>query len=116
MQARGKPRRVGVPVENVKRRRLVAQQVVVDPVVPDQIIRAHPGEHLGHVLPVQHAARLRHLLGRHHRFLRDESRHVIVRRAFGIENTNGQDDGIDLLFLLPGQPGGVGRNGDPART
>ena len=35
---------VGVPEQDVERRRVVAEQVVVNPVVPDQVVRAQPGE------------------------------------------------------------------------
>ena len=36
--------------------RLLAEQVVVDPVVPDQVARAQPGEHLGERPAVEVAA------------------------------------------------------------
>ena len=45
MQLRRQPRRVVVPEQDVVGRRIVAQQVVVDDVVPDQIVRPHPREH-----------------------------------------------------------------------
>ena len=43
--AGGQVGRVGVPEEDVERRRVLAQQVVGDPVVPDQVVRAQPREH-----------------------------------------------------------------------
>src|SRR5471032_2899890 len=42
---------VVVPEQDIEHRRLVAQQVVVDPIVPYQVIGSHPGKYLGHVLP-----------------------------------------------------------------
>ena len=56
MQARGHPGGVRVPEQDVERRWLLAEQVVVDPVVPDQVVRPQPGEHLGQRPAVQVAA------------------------------------------------------------
>ena len=44
---------VGVPVEDVERRRVLAEQVVVDPVVPHEVVGAQPREDLGHVVAVE---------------------------------------------------------------
>jgi hypothetical protein len=45
--------RVGVPVEDVERWRLLAEQPVVDDVGPDQVVRAQPEEHAGQVRAVE---------------------------------------------------------------
>src|SRR6266568_3604026 len=42
MQFGGQARRVVIPVEHVKGCRILADQVIVDPVVPDQIVGAQP--------------------------------------------------------------------------
>ena len=47
---------VGVPVEQVERRRLAAEQIVVDHVGPDQVVRAQAREHEREVAPGQDAA------------------------------------------------------------
>ena len=47
-------RLVRVPGQDVEGGRLVAHQVVVDPVVPDQVVRPHPGENRRHRLTVHH--------------------------------------------------------------
>ena len=47
-------RRVVVPEEDVERRRVLAQQVVVDPVVPHEVVGAQPREDLGHVVAGEH--------------------------------------------------------------
>jgi len=44
-----------VPVEDVERRWLLAQQVVIDEVIPDQIVGAHPGKNPGHIATFQNA-------------------------------------------------------------
>src|SRR5712692_5142425 len=44
MELRGQIGRIGVPVQNIECRRLLAHQVVVDPVMPDQIVRSEPRE------------------------------------------------------------------------
>ncbi|MNI12734.1 hypothetical protein D3C73_659280 [compost metagenome] len=54
VQSGRQTRVVVVPVEDVERRWLLAQQVVVDEVAPDQVVGAHPGEDLGHVAAIQH--------------------------------------------------------------
>ena len=58
MQPGGQPRRVVVPVENVEGGRGVAEQVVVHPVVPDQVVGAHPGEHARQLLSFDNAGEL----------------------------------------------------------
>ena len=42
---------VDVPGEHVEGWRVLAQEVVVDPVVPDQVVRSQPGEHLRQLTP-----------------------------------------------------------------
>ena len=49
VQRAGQVGAVGVPRQDVERRRLVAHQLVVDPVVEDQVVGAHPGEHGAHL-------------------------------------------------------------------
>jgi hypothetical protein len=53
VQAGGHPGRVSVPVQDVEGRWRPPPQVVVDPVVPDQIPRTQPREHLGQGPAVQ---------------------------------------------------------------
>ena len=59
-EARG----VVVPVQDVERRRVVAHEVVVDPVVPHEVVRSQPGEDPGHVLAGEHARPKRSRPGR----------------------------------------------------
>ena len=56
VQAGGQADRVLVPEQDVERGRRLAQQVVVDDVVPDQVVRAQPREHAGQRLAVDVAA------------------------------------------------------------
>ena len=46
--------RVVVPVQDVEHGRTVTEQVVVDPVVPDQVVGTQPGEHLRQLLSLQY--------------------------------------------------------------
>ncbi|MNM83477.1 hypothetical protein D3C81_955390 [compost metagenome] len=91
-QARG----VVVPEQDVEHRRFVAEQVVVDPVVPDQVIGAHPGEHLGHVAAFQHTGLVRLALGRFERLFVDEQRDLVVHGR--VEYADQQGQGIDLVL------------------
>jgi hypothetical protein len=50
-------RLIGVPEQQIERRRLPADIVIVDDIVPDQIVRAQRVERVGHGLRVEHAAR-----------------------------------------------------------
>ena len=72
VQPRRHPGGVGVPEQDVERRRLLAEQVVVDPVVPDQVAGPEPGEHLGERPSVEVAPATRHRLGRGGRRLVDQ--------------------------------------------
>ena len=63
VQRRAHPGRVGVPEQDVEVRRLLALQVVVDPVVPHQVVGPQPGEDLRQPGAVQ-VALLARLLGR----------------------------------------------------
>ena len=45
VQRTGQVRLVVVPGQDVERRRCIAHQVVVDPVVPHELVGPHPGEH-----------------------------------------------------------------------
>ena len=56
VQRRGHVRRVGVPVEDVEGRRVLAEQVVGDPVVPHEVVRPQPGEDAGQRAAVEVAA------------------------------------------------------------
>ena len=58
MEGRRQARGVGVPEQDVEGRRVVAEQVVVDPVVPDQVVRAQPGEDARHLGAVDDALAL----------------------------------------------------------
>ena len=72
MQAGRQAGRIGIPVQDVESRRLVAEQVVVDPVVPDQVVRPHPGEHPCQIVAVDHAAQPGGFLGGVHRLRRHQ--------------------------------------------
>ncbi len=50
------PRRILVPEEEIERERLLAEQVVVDDVGPDQIARPHHVEHVRHARAVEESA------------------------------------------------------------
>ena len=73
VHGRRHPHRIGVPVEDVEGLRGVAEQVVVDPVVPDQVVGSQPREHLGQHLAVE-VALLRRRPGRGGRGLVREQR------------------------------------------
>jgi hypothetical protein len=55
VQSCGQGRRVVVPVQDVEGRRGVAHQVVVHPVVPDEVVGAQPGEAPSKLVTAEHA-------------------------------------------------------------
>ena len=112
VQRGGQARGVVVPVEDVERRRLVAEQVVVDPVVPDQVVGAHPGEHLGHVLALQHAGLVGTTLGGLQSLLVGEQRDLGIQ--FEVEHADQLGEGVDLLLAAGHVVADQGRGGDPA--
>ncbi|MNM66232.1 hypothetical protein D3C81_777080 [compost metagenome] len=87
---------VVVPEQDVEHRRLVAQQVVVDPVVPDQVVGAHPGEDFRHIAAFQHAGLVRMTLGGLKGLLVDEQGYVAVQG--GVQHAHQQGEGIDLVL------------------
>src|ERR687897_2964784 len=58
VQARREVGAVGVPVEDVERRRDLPQPVVVDPEVPHPVVWPQPGEHPGEIAAVEHTPAL----------------------------------------------------------
>ena len=87
---------VVVPEQDVEHRWLVAQQVIIDPVVPDQVVGAHPGEYLGHVAALQHACLVRMALGRFQRLLVHKQRHLGIQGS--VQHAYQQGQGVDLLL------------------
>ena len=43
----GHVRTVGAPREKIKARWVFTLKIVVDPIIPDEVVRPHPREHLG---------------------------------------------------------------------
>ena len=105
VQCGGHPGGVGVPEQDVERRRSLAEQVVVDPVVPHQVAGPQPREHLGQrpAVEVSLARRLR--LGPARHPLVDEGGHrpgVVVVDDRHRQAERGQP-------VLPADTGEVGR-------
>lgn len=88
------------------------EQVVVDPVVPDQVVGAHPGEHLGHVLALQHAGLVGTTLGGLQSLLVGEQRDLGIQ--FEVEHADQLGEGVDLLLAAGHVVADQGRGGDPA--
>ncbi|MND63983.1 hypothetical protein D3C80_553030 [compost metagenome] len=87
---------VVVPVEDIECRRLVTEQVVVDPVAPDQVIGAHPGEDFCQLTTFQHTRLIGTALGRLQGFLISEQRDLGV--GANIEHADHQGEGIHLAL------------------
>src|SRR5215207_9192438 len=93
----GHPRAVGVPIKHVEGGRLLAQQVVVDHVRPDQLARAQEVEHVRHLALVEIASL--HHLHLHELYLR------LVHKDLGVPNLRvvlerNHEGGIAELLLL----------------
>ena len=94
---------------------LAAQQVVVHPVVPDQVARAQPGEHLGEVPPVEVALTPGHRLRRRGQVAVDQRPgHAGVGV---VQHRHTQPErGQPVAFTGGGQDSGGQRRQDPARA
>ena len=55
MQLRRQVRGVVVPEQDVEGRRILAHQVVIHHIVPDKIIRTHPGKHACQIIAFKDA-------------------------------------------------------------
>src|SRR5215207_1383363 len=93
----GHPRAVRVPIKHVEGGRLLAQQVVVDHVRPDQLARAQEVEHVRHFAVVEIAPL--HHLHLHELYLR------LVHKDLGVPNLRvvlerNHEGGIAELLLL----------------
>ena len=109
--------RVGVPVQDVEGGRVLAEQVVVDPVVPHQVVGTQPGEHLGQVAAVEVAGPLRAGAGGFDRRLRRQ--HPDLGLLGGVEPGDQEGGGVDDRFAgrrqVPEQAGhgdGAGAHAD----
>ncbi len=113
---RREPRRVAVPVEDVEGGRRVAEQTVVDPVVPDQIVRPHPGKHARQFPPFDHAGELRSRLLRNDRLRGDEDPGRRALRGRHVEHADRDRGAVNLALAARGQMREEGRHGDSARA
>ena len=116
MQPRRQSRGVGIPVQHVEGRRALAHQVVVDPVVPDQIVGAQPGEHLGQVLALEHAARAAERACDVERLQVGEQAHRAVGDAVDVEDRHQQREAARPVDSLGRQVGEQRRRRDAARA
>ncbi|MCY1226041.1 hypothetical protein D9M72_382580 [compost metagenome] len=96
MQAGRQARGVVVPVEDVERGRRIAEQVVVDPVVPHQVVGPQPRENPAQRLAVEHAARRAAVPRRRDRLGRAEQPEL--RLGIEAEYRHHQRDGVHELL------------------
>ncbi len=116
MQPRREPRRVAVPVENVERGRRIAEQIVVDPVVPDQVVRPHPREHARELPPFDHAGELRRRLCGNDRFRSDEHSGRRALRVGHVEHADRHRGAVNLALAAGGEMREEGGRGDASRA
>ena len=112
MQGCGQAGSVVVPEQDVEYRRLVAQQIVIDPVVPDQVVGPHPGKYLGHVSAFQNAVLIGHAPGGLDRTLVGKQRDLCLDA--GVQHADQQGEGVYLLFLQRSVVAQQGRCGNAA--
>ena len=114
MQPRRQPGGVVVPVQHVEGRRRIAQQIVVDPIIPDQVVRPHPGEHARELAALDHAGELRGALRRGNRVGRYEDSRRGVLRDRHVEHAHRNRRAVDLALAARGEVGQERRHGDAA--
>ena len=96
-------RGIGVPVQQIEGIGILAQQVVVDHEIPDQIIGAQHAEHPGHLAAIEIAALTHLLFQQGNQFLVDE--HFQFARRAEIGHAGKADGALHPLILMCGQPG-----------
>ena len=101
MEAASQPGRVRVPGEDVEGRRVLAEQVVVHPVVPHQVVGAQPGKHRRHLPAVDHSGAARHLLGDREGLRCPEEEHLPVGLA--VEQGDEHRRGVNLVLPQGGE-------------
>ena len=106
MHPRGHPSGIGVPVQQVERELIVAQQVVVDHEGPDQVVGAQHVEGLGHVASFQEAAAVHLFLKRAQLLLVDED--AQLARLGEVHHGDEEGGGLDPIVAL-GRHVGQGR-------
>src|SRR5205807_9324432 len=105
-------RHVGVPGQHVEGGRVLPQQVVADPVVPDQVVGPHPGEHAGELAALEHARPLRAPHRQRRRPLgQEQRRHRLGGR---VEDGDEERQRTDPPLAGGGQVAGQGGGGDAA--
>ena len=114
MQPRREPRRVVVPVEHIKGRRRISKQIVVHPVVPDQVVRPHPGEHACQFLSFDNAGETRGTLGGNDRFRRNEHAGRRILRHRHVEHAHRHGGAVNLGFAARSKVREEGRRDDAA--
>ncbi len=110
-------RQVGVvlvPGEDVEGRGGIAHQVVVDPVVPHEVVRPQPGEHLVQVVAAEHAFHLGLGLGdaEHRRQAEGADRGIDLP----VEHGHAERQRVDRVLALVCQIGRDDRREDAARA
>ncbi len=116
MQSRRKPGGVRVPVQHVEGRRLVAHEVVVDPVVEDQVVGAQPGEDLGQLLALEHTACATQRARQVQRLEVRKQTHGAVGNAVGVEHRDQQREAARPVAALGSQVGQQRGRRDAARA
>src|SRR5215207_2213643 len=109
----GHARAVRVPVQEVEGRRLLAEEVIVYDVGPDQVVRAEQVEHVGHLAVVEIAA-LQHLL-LHELYLRlvyEDARVPYLREVVQSDHEGRRAEGV--LVVACGEPGERDREQRPS--
>src|SRR5829696_272301 len=101
----GHVRAVGVPVEEVEGRGLLAEQVVVDDVRPDELARAQEVEHVGHLAVVEVAALHHGLL--HELHLRLVYEHGGVPDVAEVLQRDHERRGVERVLVVAGREPGL---------
>ncbi|MBA7676253.1 hypothetical protein ES703_84494 [subsurface metagenome] len=103
MIGRRHPRRVGIPVQQIERRRRLALQVVVDDIGPDQVVRAQHVEGHRHPASLEHAGVLHVAFQRGDLVLVDEDEKIA---GMGEVDLRGEEGCRGHALLTPlGEPG-----------
>ena len=94
--------RIIVPEKNVIWRRIFSHQVVVDDIVPDEIVGPHPGEHARQVVALENALAPRILAGDLEAAIRNNLSEIAVV-TLRVEHADHEGKRVDPLIVSGGQ-------------
>ena len=102
MQLGWKIGRIIIPEQDIIWRWIFAHQIIIDDIVPDQVIRTHPGKHAGEIIAFEDAFPARITPSNFETALRHHLPQLAIVLLW-VEDTDLEGQGIDTIIARRGQ-------------